>query len=59
MLNPPLRELFTAMPLFVSHARIAAAAHKLGWRNIVIAAGGDENLLTGFANLGGTQKGIK
>jgi len=59
MLNPPLRELFTAMPLFVSHARIAAAAHKLGWRNIVIAAGGDENLLTGLQTWAAHRKGIK
>lgn len=59
MLNPPLRELFTAMPLFVSHARIAAAAHKLGWRNIVIAAGGDENLLTGLQTWAAHRRGIK
>ena len=48
MLSPPLRELVTNIPLFVSHERIAAAAQRLGWHNIVTAAGGDESLLSGL-----------
>ena len=47
-------ERIKAMPLFVTHPRIATAAHKRGWRNIITASGGDENLLaelTAWANL--------
>lgn len=49
MPNPTGRERLTAIPLFVSHARIAAAAHKLGWHHIITAAAGDEGLLSGLA----------
>jgi uroporphyrinogen-III synthase len=49
MLDATDTELLTAIPLFVSHARIAAAAHKLGWQHIIIAAGGDEGLLSELA----------
>ena len=45
MLNPACRERIMALPLFVSHARIAAAAHKLGWHNIIETADGDNGLL--------------
>lgn len=49
MLSPPDRELITALPLFVSHDRIAAAAHKLGWHNIISASGDDRGLLSALA----------
>ena len=48
MLNATGRARLTAIPLFVTHARIAAAAHKLGWHHIITAAGGDEGLLSGL-----------
>jgi uroporphyrinogen-III synthase len=46
MLSPADRDRLSALPLFVSHPRIAKAAQQLGWKNIVTAAGGDEGLLT-------------
>lgn len=46
LLNPTGRARFTALPLFVSHQRIAAAARKLGWQQIVTTAAGDEGLLS-------------
>jgi len=46
--SPADKEQLTVLPLFVSHARIAAAAHKLGWQNIITATGGDEGLLAGL-----------
>ncbi len=48
MLDVPNRTLLTAVPLFVPHARIAEAAHKLGWREVVTTAGGDDGLLLGL-----------
>jgi uroporphyrinogen-III synthase len=38
----------TAIPLFVPHQRIAAAARELGWREVLLAAGGDDGLLSGL-----------
>lgn len=38
-------KLITALPLFVTHERIAATARKLGWQHIITATGGDEGLL--------------
>lgn len=46
LLNDSARELLFALPLFVSHERIALAARKLGWHNVIVAAGGDEGLLS-------------
>lgn len=59
MLSPPLRELATNMPLFVSHERIAAAAHRLGWHNIIAAAGGDEGLLSGLLAWAAHRRKVK
>lgn len=42
------KERFIAMPLFVPHARIAQAAHKLGWRNVVLTGSGDDGLISGL-----------
>jgi uroporphyrinogen-III synthase len=38
------------LPLFVTHERIAAAAHKLGWRNIICNNGGDTGLLSALSH---------
>lgn len=46
MLDAPNREQLTAMPLFVSHSRIAVAASELGWRTIITAAAGDKGVLS-------------
>ncbi len=37
-----------SIPLFASHARIAENASRLGWRNVVEVAGGDDGILSGL-----------
>jgi len=46
MLNPASQDQILALPLFVSHARIAAAAQKLGWRNIITFSDSDSGLMS-------------
>lgn len=58
LLNPSGRARFTALPLFVSHQRIAAAARKLGWQQIVTTAAGDEGLLSELVRWAALKKGI-
>ncbi len=48
MLDSAAKERLAAVPLFVPHARIAEAAHKLGWRVVMPTAGGDDGLLAGL-----------
>ncbi|MBI1174421.1 MAG: uroporphyrinogen-III synthase [Sideroxydans sp.] len=48
MLDAAARRRFSGIPLFVPHPRIAAAARQLGWREVVLAAGGDDGLLAGL-----------
>ncbi len=48
MLDSEARERLAAVPLFVPHARIAEAASKLGWREVVTTAAGDDGLLAGL-----------
>ena len=48
MLDAAGRVRLAAIPLFVPHARIAEAAHKLGWREVVPTAGGDDGLVAGL-----------
>ena len=48
MLDDAARRHFSTVPLFVPHARIAEAARKQGWREVVLAAGGDDGLLSGL-----------
>jgi uroporphyrinogen-III synthase len=48
MLDEAGRTQLARVPLFVPHARIAAAAHQLGWREVVITAGGNDGLLSGL-----------
>lgn len=38
-------EALLRMPLFVPHARIAATAARLGWRDVILSGAGDEGLL--------------
>jgi len=40
------RAQLSALPLFVSHERIAAAAHQLGWQYVITTAAGDAGLLS-------------
>ena len=40
------RTRLAAVPLFVPHSRIADAAQRLGWSNVIEAAEGDDGLLT-------------
>lgn len=42
----PNFESLCALPLFVPHPRIAAAAQKSGWQNIIHTASGDDELLS-------------
>ena len=48
MLDTSGRLQLAALPLFIPHARIAEAAHKLGWRKGITTAGGDDGLLAGL-----------
>lgn len=41
---------FTALPLFVSHPRIASAAQKQGWQHIITTENGDTGLLSALAS---------
>jgi len=56
MLSVSEKKPFTALPLFVSHERIAAAAQMLGWRQIMTAAGGDEGLLSALSTWASLQE---
>jgi uroporphyrinogen-III synthase len=60
MLSPADREQLSALPLFVSHPRIAMAAQQQGWQKIITAAGGDDGLvksLLAWADSGRTETG--
>ncbi len=48
MLDEPGRARLANIPLFVPHARIAEAAQRLGWRNVIPTAGGDDGLFSGL-----------
>jgi len=48
MLDESGRARITAVPLFVPHARIAEAAQRLGWCNVIPTAGGDDGLFSGL-----------
>jgi uroporphyrinogen-III synthase len=48
MLDSASRKQLGTVPLFVPHARIAEAARKLGWREVLATAGGDDGLLAGL-----------
>lgn len=46
MLSATDRAQLNALPLFVSHERIAAAAHQMGWQDVITTAAGDAALLS-------------
>ena len=48
MLDEAGRRHFSTIPLFVPHQRIAETARQLGWRDVVLVAGGDDGLLAGL-----------
>lgn len=56
MLDEPSRAKVAAMPLFVQHERIAQAAQKIGWREVITTEGGDDGLLNGLIAWVATQK---
>lgn len=55
MLSDPDRAGFAAIPLFVPHARIAAAAQLQGWQNVMLSPPGDDGLLSALVAWG-TQR---
>ncbi|HUX89538.1 MAG TPA: uroporphyrinogen-III synthase [Gallionellaceae bacterium] len=59
LLNPVCRLRFTALPLFVSHERIAQAARKLGWQQIVSTTAEDEGLLSELIGWAALKRGQK
>ncbi len=48
MLVEPGRTRLAAIPLFVSHERIAEAARQQGWQNVVVTESGDDGLMSGL-----------
>ncbi|MBI4937587.1 MAG: uroporphyrinogen-III synthase [Nitrosomonadales bacterium] len=48
MLDGAAKQRIASVPLFVPHPRIAEAAQRLGWREVVPTAGGDDGLLAGL-----------
>jgi uroporphyrinogen-III synthase len=48
MLGDAGRTRLAAVPLFVPHPRIAAAARQQGWQQIVVTESGDDGLLSGL-----------
>ena len=55
MLDEPGRARLSSVPLLVPHARIAEAAQRLGWRNVIPTAGGDDGLLSGLVAWAGKR----
>ncbi len=56
MLGVAGMEKFVQLPLFVPHERIAQAATKLGWRNVIATAGADDGLLAGLVTWAEQQR---
>jgi uroporphyrinogen-III synthase len=56
MLDAQGRAQLAALPLFAPHARIAAAAERLGWRSVITTASGDDGLLSGLIAWGRERK---
>jgi len=56
MLDEQGKMRLSSVPLFVPHARIAESAQRLGWRNVVPTAGGDDGLLSGLVAWAGNRK---
>ncbi len=48
MLDDSQRRVLCAIPLFLPHERIAEAARRLGWRQVLVTESGDDGLLSGL-----------
>ena len=48
MLDEQGRTRLSSVPLFVPHARIAEAAQRMGWREVIPTSGGDDGLVAGL-----------
>lgn len=48
MMDDATKARLVSKPLFVPHARIAQAAQKQGWNNVISTAAGDDGLLSGL-----------
>jgi uroporphyrinogen-III synthase len=48
MLDEAAKLRIASVPLFVPHERIAEAAQRLGWREVIPTGGGDDGLLSGL-----------
>lgn len=48
MLDNTGQKQLAAVPLFAPHARIAEAAHKLGWNTVTLTDAGDDGMLSGL-----------
>lgn len=48
MLAGAAKQRLAAVPLFVSHPRIAEKARRSAWQNVITAEGGDDGLLAGL-----------
>jgi uroporphyrinogen-III synthase len=57
LLNPADRKHLLQIPLFVTHDRIAAAAQKLGWHNIICSNGGDDGIVSALTQWAMQKKG--
>ncbi len=49
MLDEAGRKQLASVPLFVPHARIAAAAQQQGWQKVIRTASGDDGVVSGLA----------
>jgi uroporphyrinogen-III synthase len=50
------RERFAATPLFVPHARIADAARKQDWHQVIVTESGDDGLMSGLIAWANTKR---
>ncbi len=48
MLDDTQRRVLCTIPLFLPHERIAEAARRLGWRQVLVTESGDDGLLSGL-----------
>ena len=55
MLDEPGRARLSSVPLFAPHTRIAEAAQRLGWHNVLPTASGDDGLLSGLVAWAGQR----
>ncbi len=58
MLDDAGKVRIAAVPLVVPHPRIADAAQSLGWKNVIITAGGDDGLLSGLVGWANDRKSL-